>query len=79
MVSAGRHPKNPIAEAIKALDADLFTVEEIHKSHRWGVVACTECGDTVAVWSTPKVPEHNAAAIAKFAKRHTTKHIEEQD
>ncbi|MBD8729342.1 hypothetical protein [Frigoribacterium sp. CFBP 13707] len=74
MVSSGRHPKKPIAAAIKALDADLFTTEEVHKGHRWGVVTCNVCGDTVSVWSTPKVPENNAAAIARFAKTHTEKH-----
>ena len=76
MVSNGRHPKQPIAAAIKALDADLFTTEEIHKSHRWGVVRCNDCGDEVSVWSSPKVPEDNAAKIAKFAKKHTNDHNE---
>jgi hypothetical protein len=74
MVSKGRHPKKPIATAIKALDTDLFTTEEVHNGHRWGVVTCNVCGDTVAVWSTPRVPEHNASAIAKFAKAHTEMH-----
>lgn len=76
MVSSGRHPKNPIATAIKALDADLFITEEIHKSHRWGVVRCKVCGDEVTVWSSPKVPEDNAAKIAKFAKKHANNHPE---
>jgi len=74
MVSSNRHPKQPIAAALKALDGAMFTTEEIHKSHRWGAVRCNVCGDDVSVWSSPKVPENNAAQIAKFAKKHTTDH-----
>jgi hypothetical protein len=74
MVSKHRHPKQPIAKAIKALDGDLFDVDELHKGHRWGVVTCTECGDTMNIFSTPKVPEDNASDIAKFAKTHIEKH-----
>lgn len=74
MVSNGRHPKQPIAAAIKALNADLFSVQEIHKGHRWGVAKCHQCGDDVQIWSSPKVPEDNASDIAKFAKKHAPKH-----
>lgn len=70
MVTAGRHPKNPINKAIKALDNKRFEVKEIHKGHRWGVIRCLSCGEEVAVWSTPKVPENNAAVIQRFAVRH---------
>jgi len=74
MVSSGRHPKNPIAQAIQVLDADLFDVNEIHKGHRWGAVVCKVCGDDQPIWSSPRVPEDNASDIAKFARRHTKKH-----
>lgn len=74
MVSTGRHPKKPIAEAIKALNAGLFTVEEIHRGHRWGVARCDVCGDEISIWSTPRVPEHTAAAIARFARSHAELH-----
>ncbi|WOF23868.1 hypothetical protein N8K70_04070 [Microbacterium betulae] len=71
MVSKGRHPKNPIANALAALDGERFEVVEVHKGHRWGVVSCRACGATTQVWSTPRVPEHNAQAIARFAHNHT--------
>ena len=70
MVSAGRHPKNPINHAIAALDESRFEVAEVHKGHRWGFVRCRTCGDEIAIWSTHRVPEHNAAAIQRFAERH---------
>jgi len=70
MVTAGRHPKNPINKAIKALDGERFEVEAVHKGHRWGVVRCLFCGDEVSIWSTPRVPENNATAIQRFAERH---------
>lgn len=77
MVSAGRHPKNAINKSLEALDKSRFVVKEIHSGHRWGMVTCRVCGDDVAVWSTPRVPEHNAAAIRRFASKHD--HKEEHD
>jgi hypothetical protein len=70
MVSKGRHQKNPINRALDALDPNRFAIEPIHVGHRWGVVRCLTCDDTVSVWSTPRVPENNAADIQRFAKRH---------
>ena len=72
MVTPGRHPKNPINKAIGGLDAMRFVVLEIHRGHRWGVVRCLSCGDTLSIWSTPRVPEHNADAIVRFAAHHST-------
>ena len=69
MVSAGRHPKNAINAALARL-SDGFEVEEVHKGHRWGLVRCTVCGETAPVWSTPRVPEHNARLIERFVDRH---------
>jgi len=70
MVSKGRHPKNPIAQALKALDRTKFDIEELHIGHTWGLVRCLTCDDTVRVWGTPRVPENNAADIQRFAQRH---------
>lgn len=71
MVSRGRHPKKPINDALASLDPAQFEVEEIHRGHRWGVVRHIATGDTLAIWSTPRVPEDNANAIRRFARRHT--------
>jgi hypothetical protein len=71
MVSAGRHPKKPINDALAALDPELFEIEEIHRGHRWGCVRHIVTGDTIAIWSTPRVPEDNADAIRRFVRRHT--------
>lgn len=70
MVSKGRHPKAPIAKALKALDSTKFEVVALHTGHRWGIVRCLTCGDDIAIWSTPRVPEHNADAIRRFAHNH---------
>lgn len=76
MVTRGRHPKKAVATALDGLDGDRFRVEEIHRGHRWGVVRCLWCGATLAVWSTPRVPEDLARAIGRFVARH--KHGGEQ-
>ena len=73
MVSAGRHPKNAINSAISDLPAG-FVVVEIHKGHRWGVVKCVACGESVRVSSTPRVPEYEAGAISRFVHRHQVLH-----
>ncbi|UGT58284.1 MULTISPECIES: hypothetical protein [Nocardia] len=70
MVSRGRHPKKVINAALDELDLALFAVEEVHRGHRWGLVRHRASGDTIAIWSTPRVPEDNADAIRRFARRH---------
>jgi hypothetical protein len=71
MVSRGRHPKKPIADALAEVVQDgILEVDEIHRGHRWGVLTCTICGDQMAIWSTPRVPEHLARRIVRFADRH---------
>ena len=71
MVSRGRHPKKAIADALADVVQDgVVEVEEIHRGHRWGVLTCTICGDQLAIWSTPRVPENLARQIRKFADRH---------
>jgi hypothetical protein len=70
MVSRGRHPKKPIADALADVARPGLDVEEIHRGHRWGVLSCTVCGDSLAIWSTPRVPENLARQIRRFADRH---------
>jgi len=70
VVDPGRHPKKPIAQALKAANRDGLRVDEIHKGHRWGALVCTVCGADLAIWSTPKVPEESATLIHKFDRNH---------
>ena len=70
VVSTGRHPKKPIADVLAATDRPGLETIQIHKGHRWGVLRCTTCGDTLAIYSTPRVPEDTAERIRKFDLRH---------
>ncbi len=70
MVSAGRHPKNAINQALRSLDKEYFEVIEVHHGHRWGAVRCRFCGKATPIWSSPRVPEDNADDIDRFAKAH---------
>lgn len=76
MVSRGRHPRKPIADALSAVARDGLTVEEIHRGHRWGALVCTTCGDDLPLWSTPRVPENLARQIRRFDRNH--RHEEER-
>ena len=38
MVSKGRHPKKPIADALADVARDGLDVLEVHRGHRWGVL-----------------------------------------
>lgn len=58
---------------LAALDGARFAREKIHNGHRRGMAICLICGDSVAIWSTPRVPEHTAEAIQRFASRHDHK------
>jgi hypothetical protein len=70
MVSRGRHPKKPIADALAAVARPTLEVTEIHKGHRWGVLRCTDCLNYLPIWSTPQVPENLARRIRRFATDH---------
>lgn len=70
MVSAGRHPKKQIADALAAVSRDGLTVQEIHRAHRWGVLTCTSCGENLGIPSTPRVPEDSAKRIRRFEANH---------
>jgi len=70
MVSGGRHPKKPIADALRAVTRDGLEVVEIHRGHRWGVLVCTVCGADLTLNSTPRVPEDTARRVARFDLKH---------
>lgn len=70
MVSSGRHPKNPIAQALAAVSRPELQVKEIHKGHRWGALVCTKCGEDLPIWSSPRVPEDAARTIHRFDLNH---------
>ena len=69
MVSAGRHPKNPINAVISDLPQGVEVVP-IHKGHRWGMLECGACGATEAIWSTPRDADNHARRLARFVARH---------
>jgi hypothetical protein len=77
LVSRGRHPKNAINSVLGALP-DGFEVVEIHRGHRWGVVRRLACGGTVRISSTPRTPEDEADAIARFVRKHLRAHEEDR-
>ena len=71
MVSAGRHAKKEIAEAIRRAEDVGLVVREIHKGHRWGEVRCEPCSAQRAVYSTPRDPGTHAKQIDRFTAQHT--------
>lgn len=70
MVSSGRHPKKPIADALRDVARDGLEVVEVHKGHRWGALVCTSCGERAPIYSTPRVPEDTARLLRKFDRAH---------
>lgn len=70
MVSKGRHPKKPIADALASVARDGLDVIEIHRAHRWGKLVCTVCGADIPLYSSPKVPEDTAKRIHRFDRQH---------
>jgi hypothetical protein len=42
VVSAGRHPKKEVADALGRAKAAGLQVKEIHRGHRWGEVICPD-------------------------------------
>jgi hypothetical protein len=70
MVSAGRHQKKEVADALKRATDSGLLVEEIHRGHRWGEVSCPACGDSLSIWSTPRDPGTHGKQIDRFTVRH---------
>ena len=77
LVSLGRHPKKPIADALKAVAREGLEVVEIHRGHRWGALVCRVCGADLALHSTPRVPEDTARRVGRFDLKH--RHEQEED
>jgi len=76
-VSGGRHPRKPIADALKAVAREGLEVVEIHRGHRWGVLVCMVCGADLALYSTPRVPEDTARRVGRFDLKH--RHQQEEE
>lgn len=38
--------------------------------HVWGRLHCTVCGDTQAIFSTPRSADNHAKALHRFGERH---------
>jgi len=70
MVTAGRHPKKEVAEALNRAKNAGLAVDEIHRGHRWGELRCPGCGDSQGIWSTPRDPGTHAKQIDRFAAGH---------
>jgi hypothetical protein len=51
-----RHPKKDIESALRAAEAAGWTVEEIHRGHRWAIARCPSGEHAISVWSTPRDP-----------------------
>jgi hypothetical protein len=71
MVSAGRHPKNEVANALRRAQEAGLVVREIHRGHRWGEVTCESCRASRVVSSTPRNPDTHAKQIDRFVVHHT--------
>jgi hypothetical protein len=71
MVSAGRHQRKEIADALKRARAAGLDVNEIHRGHRWGEVICATCPASRDVYSTPRSPGAHAKQIDRFTQDHT--------
>lgn len=71
MVSADRHPKKEVAEALSRAHQAGLEVVEIHRGHRWGEVSCASCAASRAVYTTPRDPGNHAKQLDRFTIRHT--------
>jgi hypothetical protein len=70
VVSAGRHPKKEVADALGRAKAAGLQVKEIHRGHRWGEVICPTCPASRDVYSTPRSPGTHAKQIDRFTRDH---------
>lgn len=50
-----RHPKKDVEQAVRAAEAAGWSVTEIHRGHRWGLLTCPAGLDTVTLFSTPEI------------------------
>lgn len=54
--SRRRHPKKDVEAALRTAEAAGWTVEEIHRGHRWGQARCPAREHHAPIWSTPRDP-----------------------
>ena len=62
-----RHPNKEIEAAVRYAEALGWRFEKSH-GHAWGHILCPlhgREGCIVAIWSTPRVPEHHAKGIRR--------------
>ncbi len=51
-----RHSKKDVEQAVRTAEAAGWSVTEIHRGHRWGLLTCPAGIDTVTLFSTPRDP-----------------------
>ncbi len=69
-VARGRHPSKIVEEAVRYAESSGWTYKTAGKSaHAWGFMLCPGPCPQIAVWSTPRVPEHHARAIRRAVDR----------
>ena len=51
-----RHPKKDVETAVRAAEDAGWSVTEIHRGHRWGILVRPSGTDTVTLFSTPRDP-----------------------
>ena len=71
MISAGRHPKQEVADAVQRAEQAGLRIRVIHRGHRWGEVACGACLTSTGIWSTPRNPGTHAKQIDRLTRSHT--------
>lgn len=64
-----RHPKKDVEAAVRVAESAGWSVVEIHRGHRWGVLNCPSGADTVTVFSTPRDP----ATLGKRIREQVTR------
>ena len=68
-MAKGTHPSKEVRKAIRQLRNAGWTIElaKGRSSHRWGTAICPSRNPacSVAVWSSPRVPEDQASRLLK--------------
>ena len=65
-----RHPKKEIEDAlVEAEAAGWAVVKRSGHTHAWGLIRCGPGCCSMSVYSTPRVPENEAARIRRALRR----------
>src|SRR5215471_11500968 len=63
-----RHPKKDVEQALRFAEASGWTVLEVHRGHRWGLVTCgSGCGR--AIFCTPREAGDHARDVRRAVTR----------